>query len=273
MKRSDSLLKRTLTISLIVVMMSFILTASYATLTGKAEDGAPKWSNGDDWFYKVDRPEGQVSFTEKVTSEGATFKIDEESYSCYMVERTWDLMNGSAYYKKFYTKDSLAEVGQMDRNGKKTYFGEPLKRFDFPLDPGKNWEGNTLQYTQTIDQDQGEPKSKVNYTFEIVKKTEVKVEAGKFDAYMLNGTILNTDPQSPEPTEYGSYVHFYFSPEVKNYVKIVNYYEGQELGVQELHSYNVSKSNNSPFIGPITVGTAAITMVALYNIVKKKKED
>lgn len=278
MKDNRSLLKSTLLIGVIVMMSLFILTTTYMSTTAESKDNAPTWKNGDDWFYKMDRPEGEATLKEEVTSEKANFVIDEKSYSCYMLERTWNLPNQTVFIKKFYSKDDLAHVGEMDQNGKRTYFGEPLKRFDFPLEVGDHWEGDTLQYTQKPDEEEGEPQSKVNYTYEVIDEVKnYQVEAGEFDVYKLNTSIRDDDPSRPSPdeAESGGYAHMYYSPEVKNYVKIINYYDGEETGSQELQSYNVTDvgSNDSPSIGTLTFGATAVSMVVLYNVVKKKKVD
>ncbi len=278
MKMNRSLLKRTLTVSIIVMMSFFVLTTSFITMTGESKVDAPKWSNGDDWHYKLIRDEGEATFKAEVNSENANFKIDEETYKCYMVERVWNLPNNSTtVIKKFYTKEKLAEVGEINQDGKRTYFGEPLNRLDFPLEVEEFWVGNTLQYQQGAQEKEGEVKSKVNYTYRVMEETEVSVKAGTFDAYKLNGTIINTDPSKPGSSsgQYKQYVHFYYAPAVKNYVKIVNYYGGTEMGTQELYSFNVSEtnSNDSPSIGTVTLGATAFSMVVLYNIVKKKREE
>lgn len=278
MKDNHSLLKNTLLIGIIVMMSLFILTTTYMSNTAESKANAPTWKNGDDWFYKLDRAEGSATLKEEVTSENAEFIIDEKSYSCYMMERTWNLQNQTVFIKKFYSKDNLAHVGEVDQSGKRTYFGEPLKRFDFPLEVGDHWEGDTMQYIQKADEEEGEPQSKVNYTYEVIDEIkDFQVEAGEFDVYKLNTSIRDDDPSrsSPDETKGGGYAHMYFSPEVKNYVKIINYYDGEETGSQELHSYNVTDAdnNNSPSIGTVTFGATTVSMVVLYKVVKKKNED
>ena len=277
MKRSRSLLKRIFTIIVIIMMSFFVLTTSYVTITGESKTTVPTWKNGDDWFYKLDRAEGTATFEAIVSSENANFKIDETTYKCYMVERTWNLPNQTELVKKFFRQEDLAHVGEVDSSGKRIYFGEPLQRFDFPLKPGKQWVGNTLRYTQGQHDQTGEVQSKVNYTYEVMEKTEITVKAGTFETYKINGTIINTDPSNSQGGKkpYQGYVHFYYSPEVKNYVKIINYYGSEEMGTQELYSYNVTdvNSNDSPSIGSLTLGITTVSMVALYKIIKRKRDD
>lgn len=276
MKMNRSLLKRTLTISIIVMMSFFVMTTSFVTDTAESKVDAPKWSNGDDWNYKLTRKEGEATLKAEVTSENANFKIDETTHKCYMVERQWNLPNSTTLIKKFYRKEDLAQVGEINQEGKRTYFGEPLNRLNFPLEIEELWVGNTLQYEQGMNEEKGKVKSKVNYTYKVVEKTEVSVKAGTFDAYKLNGTIIHNDPSGPGTSkdEYKAYIHFYYAPTVKNYIKIVNYYGSTEMGTQELYSFNVSDTDNndSPSLGTITLGATVISMVVLYNIVKKKRE-
>ena len=278
MKVRGALFGKTLAFILILMLTLTIITASQMTLAQDSKVEAPEWKNGDDWYYRLERPEGDIAFKAKITSEHATFKIDEKEYSCYMEERTWFLTNETITLKNFYQKKNLAEVGTIDANGKRHYFGEPLVRLDFPLQVGDYWEGNTLQYSQGADEDAGKPQSKVNYTFRIMEKTTVSVPAGTFEAYKINGTIIDTDPSNNgQPGGYGAYAHFYYSPKVRNYVKIANYYQQTEAGVQKLKSYNLTErngnTNDSPFIGTLTMGATAITMVAIYSVVKKNRED
>lgn len=272
MKDNRSLLKSTLLIGVIVMMLLFILTTTYMSNTAESKSNAPTWKNGDDWVYKLDRAEGEMTLKEEIKSENADFVIDEESYSCYMMERRWSMPNRSALVKKFYRKDDLAEVGSVDQEDVRTYFGEPLKRFEFPLEVGDSWEGDTIQYEASPNQE-GEPQSEVNYTYEVMGKEKITVNADTFEAYKLNGTIRNEDTTTPGGSRNRGYAHLYYSPEVKNYVKITNYYEGEEVGGQELHSYNLTETNNnSPSVGTLTAGVTAISMVALYNIIKKKRK-
>ncbi|MFW6376084.1 MAG: hypothetical protein ACOCZJ_02875 [Thermoplasmatota archaeon] len=273
MKTNQSLFKRTLTIGIIVMLSFFVLTTSFVTMTAESKADAPKWNNGDDWYYKLDRPEGDMTLKEEIKSENAEYVIDEDTYSCYMMERIWNMPNRTSLIKKFYRKDDLAEVGSVDQEDIRTYFGEPLKRFEFPLEVGDSWGGDTLQY-KAQPEEEGEPESEVNYTYEVIDKTEIRVEAGNFEAYVLNSSIKNEDPSEPGQNQERGYAHLYYSPKVKNNVKIINYYGGEEIGSQELYSYNVTETNNnnSPSVGTLTAGVTAISMVALYNIIKKKRK-
>ncbi len=271
------------TLKVISVALIFVLLMSMASQITRAADKAekPTWKKGDDWFYSLtDVSRGNATIRLEVErTKKVEFKVDNNTYDCVRFSRTSKKEDANEsetqfiYYKKSNYGEIAREVPSYAGRGY-YFYNDSLERFNYPLKVGKEWSVVRTRYHQALGSNTGEEISQVNFQSEVTRKEKITVNGEEYNTYVVNTTVFKID-QKTGRMEFSEYAIFYYSEKVKNAVRIAEYNEnGKLLADQKLISYNVTEvNNNSPSVGTIVFGTTTISMVALYNIVKKKKED
>lgn len=153
---------------------------------------APIWNIGDKWKFK--------DISERTwTTEVLDIKEDLFIIKAGRAQDLW------AYDKKTLNVKYLIE--QSGRRVKST--SSDRKLFDFPITIGKKWT-DTITGTATGDT------LEVTYVneFKIEGTEEVTTAAGRFNAYRIHYKQTNLGP-----TGASGWVRFWYSPEVKNWIK------------------------------------------------------
>lgn len=151
----------------------------------------PTWEVNDAWTYAGRRASGPYTITRKVVREG-TFG----GYPAYEVEA------GDAHY--WLTK----QLGYLARLNGNTVVRRavPPADFQWPLQVGKQWS-STFTW---IDSGEPERRSTVIDVWVVEAHEDVKTPAGTFKAFKV----------SRREIESGAWQEFWYSPQVKSWVKI-----------------------------------------------------
>jgi hypothetical protein len=151
----------------------------------------PIWTAGTSWTYRGRGPAGAYTVTRKVLREG-TF----QGRDCYEIEA------GDARY--WYT----TQLGYLARTqGDKTVrLASPPEDWQWPLQVGKQWSA-TVTWTDSGAQERTYVLTGV---WMVEAYEEIKVPAGTFKAFKV----------SRREIESGASQNFWYSPEVKGWVKV-----------------------------------------------------
>jgi hypothetical protein len=151
----------------------------------------PTWAPGDSWTYRGRRPSGPYTITRKVLREGL-----------FQDQPAYEIEAGSAHY--WYTR----ELGYLARTtgDRTTRLATPPEDWQWPLQVGKTWSA-TVTWTE-----RGEKEEEFVLTsvWAVESYEDVKTPAGTFKAFKV----------SRREIESGASEEFWYSPDVKGWVKI-----------------------------------------------------
>lgn len=152
----------------------------------------PTWNAGDSWTYRGRGPSGTFNVTRKVLREGVF-----EGREAYEVDA------GGTHY--WYTK----QLGYLARTkgDETTRLARPPEDWQWPIQVGKQWSAIVAWIDRTDTQQQTYTLTSV-WTVEAYE--EVKTPAGTFKAFKVTRREI----------ESGASQEFWYSPEVKSWIKI-----------------------------------------------------
>jgi len=198
-------INRKITALSIVLLLAFMLVGQISIL----EAEAPSMSVGDSWTYAGER----LSKYYNVTIDR---NEDYEGVQCYVWITNYP---DSTLQEWITTKEEDWVILKLNHDI--AYAGEivdqtyspGLKLFDFPLNVGKEWSGRSyIEVSSWWNSTEGIGESDkgseyMDWSRKVVSKETVTVPAGTFDTYVI------------EEVEYMGGQIFWFSTDVKNYVK------------------------------------------------------
>lgn len=171
----------------------------------------PTWSAGDSWTYRGRGPSGTYNVTRKVLREGVF-----EGREAYEIEA------GDTRY--WYTK----QLGYLARTkeDQTTRLARPPEDWQWPIQVGKQWSA-IVNWTDRTESEQK------TYTLTSVWTVEsyedVKTPAGTFKAFKV----------SRREVESGASQDFWYSPEVKSWIRIRGANTADGNYEEELTSFTV----------------------------------
>lgn len=171
----------------------------------------PTWSAGDSWTYRGRGPSGTYNVTRKVLREGVF-----EGREAYEIEA------GDTRY--WYTK----QLGYLARtkDDQTTRLARPPEDWQWPIQVGKQWSA-IVNWTDRTESEQK------TYTLTSVWTVEsyedVKTPAGTFKAFKV----------SRREIESGASQDFWYSPEVKSWIRIRGANTADGNYEEELTSFTV----------------------------------
>ncbi|MFP3871660.1 MAG: hypothetical protein ACLFVL_02125 [Candidatus Aenigmatarchaeota archaeon] len=304
------------------VALILILPVVSLSFTASADDGGdvelPEWYKGDMWRYEMREELAQnitylTEVRKEVTDERGEVTIDnvvedgEDTYKSYVVSEKHnreyeedDEEIGEVEGEFHYTRDHLSPLLTHPEGAARSFYYPPIVEMDFPLTVGKNWssdEGWFFEDTNPEEDEAIEPSRKIlEYYGEVERRVTKEVDAGIFDAVVVNLTILGEDlDKDVNPLELKRFEIFY-APEVKNIIHR-NIYETrrvpedvgagdnvtmeEQTGTETLVNYELQEGpsqtngndNVTPFlgVGPIlfaVLGTALIYHYKKYGKMK-----
>ncbi len=238
-------------LSVLILITTFILIISMAvpSVTVTADDNddeaeIPEWYQGDVWEYEM-REEimedvtyltevkreviderGEVTVRDNQTGdklyEADTYVLSE-LHGRTLEEEDEDI--GDVEGEFHYTKEHLSPVYTEPDQAPASFYFPPIEEMNFPLSIGKNWTGGAdedIYFFEVRDPDSEEapePSRKVHEYYGVVEERVTKeVDAGIFDAFLINLTVLGEDLEKDvEPLELKRF-EIYYAPEVKNII-------------------------------------------------------
>ena len=212
-----------------IVLFSLILTTLFFHLSGayaQEKADAPVWNVGDKWI-----------FSNKGTIE--VISADENSYTLKFsdditISHRWGLNT------IIFDKDTLYRIYTIEGDNRKEYTKSSRRMFNFPFSPGKQWEDVFTAKPVATHRD-----FDINYyeSFRVLGWEDIEVKAGKFKAIKLE--VITGHTQQKDAQEFESVTLFWYSPEVKYFVKCEYDLFAQasfpQLVSWELTAFNVKK--------------------------------
>jgi len=207
-----------------VIFLGCIVVFLPAMVFAQEKIEAPVWNVGDKWVF--DR-EGPMEVTGRYAR-------------CYSVKFSGGIFPKDASGIALFERSTLNVKYMLEGDQRKKYEGLREKIFNFPLTIGKQWKDvhqrERIVWHQPAIHD-------LHETFEVLGWEDVEVRAGKFRALKLEYKIKITKPGT-SPLFYESRGWYWYSPEVRNFVKC-QYEKGyDEMGGREdweLVSYELRK--------------------------------
>jgi len=188
---------------------------------------APVWNVGDKWVFDREGP----------------MEVTGRDAQCYAVQFSGGIFSKEASGIALFERSTLNVKYMLEGDQRKEYRGFRKKILNFPLMLGKQWKDLYQR-----DEFRGGYMMLYQYqeTFQVLEWEEVEVRAGKFKAIKLE---YKREPSwrgvMGWVTESESKGWYWYSPEVKNFVKS-QYEKGYIEGVEarenwELVSYELKK--------------------------------
>lgn len=296
-------------------VLFLLLSSMIVPFSAKSEENSkaevPEWKKGDEWEYKLREPYpgGMTAITKlqkEVTKEKVEINVDEvegggETYKAYETTEKRLIRNQSSdpdgenvtevTGKYHYTKDHLSPIYNHPEGKVASFYYPPIKEMNFPLKVGKNWSSTEGWYFENRDPPVEPSMEIVKYQGRVEEKITKEVEAGEFEVFKINMTILGNKLEDDE-LQLKRYEIFY-SPEVKNIIHREMYqtkrlppdyqigdkvlYENS-VGNETLLSYNLEprdddNSNQSPFLGagPLFFAIVGTSIFYFYKNGRKGK--
>ncbi|MFO7991873.1 MAG: hypothetical protein R6U61_06240 [Thermoplasmata archaeon] len=258
--------KRTKTMVIVSLSLILFICSSFAIEpVGSSEADIPSWFEGDNWSYERGEGDQNTRYTMEVVSENQKIDINEEIVKCYEVSYSWKSNGEDGEETHYYDMDNLSLTAEMTTIGTFAYDPSP-DRFNFPLKEGKTWSSTAVRWEKPKGGGgEWEEVARFQFDFRVEEKKSVKVPAGKFMTYLVN--------MSEEEGVYGEdYVHFYYSPDVKNIVKKEEYLYGELVNTERLMDFQIKDENKSPSIGTgVTILTVSSASLIFFYSKKKKR--
>ena len=218
-------------IFILIILISLSIYGLYYFYNLNEE--VPKWKIGDTWIYN------EYSHIESANDKPNVVGMYVEDIIKYKDQRFYVLSD--------FTPDSQKNVKVDTLNPINNDGSLILKRYDFPLKEGKEWEfKDEFGY---------------KYKFKVVSIKNINVPAGNFKTFKIDQQMfIDENLNIKFINKYGGikyrpyYDHkvYYYSPEVKNNVK-VEWFKNDDLELHiELKSYSNSEFKNlidSKYIG------------------------
>jgi len=210
-------MKRSIFLGLLVLFLPALALA-------QEKVDAPVWNVGDKWVFDREGP----------------MEVIACDAQCYSVKFFGGLFRKDASGISILDRSTLNITHILEGNKREKYREARKRIFNFPLTIGKQWkdvyEKEGLVWHRIAIHDLYE-------TFEVLSWEDVEVRAGKFRALKLEYKIKLTTPGTA-PLSYESRAWYWYSPEVRNFVKC-QYAKGyDEMGGREdweLVSYELKK--------------------------------
>lgn len=282
MPTSKDTMSKVLTFTAIFILLSVTVMAPSQGVTQKGE--MPKVAKGDHWEYTMLRKDTDETFNVTVNITSVDERIrdvpTDTVYDSYKSTEHIPSLNNTQHY--YYEKDTFDIVVWHTHQDKILFFTPAWNKFDFPIEVGEEWESDPDVYNKTG----STVKMDYYYHYTCEDKVNIDVPAGNFDAYKINktfrGEIKGNIQESPggEQVVYNN-ATLYYSPEVKNMVKITYYNRlGDVSAHRSLKSYELhevkwdDKSNNNDNDLPgLTLTTLLISTTAVTILEKRRRKD
>ncbi|MGM0405000.1 MAG: hypothetical protein ACQEQM_02525 [Thermoplasmatota archaeon] len=259
-------------IMILAISLLIISSSSFVSEMGEAsEEEVPTWVEDSYWSYN--RTEGNkiINYTKKVDSDEEYIDIDGDIFESYMLNYTVE--EGEIDTEThFYTKDGLSLVAEINSDGVYAY-NPTVNEIDFPLNVGKTWTSAAIRWEKPEEEGEyWEKGERMDFDFKVESKSQVKVPAGVFEAYLINMTIYEEGPDK----QYDLHIHNYYSPEVENTIKIEEYEFGTLRGKEELVDFHLEEREENddevPFVGTGFIILMLAGSAIIYTFYKKFKE-
>jgi hypothetical protein len=181
-----------------IVYLGLLVVFLPAMVAAQEKIEAPVWNVGDKWMF--DR-EGPMEVIE----------CDAKGYSVKFSEGIFPKdVSGIAIFER----STLNVKYLLEKDKRKDYGSFRKKILNFPLTPGKQWQG---LFEQNVVGWGGAGRAEYQETFRILGWEEVEVRAGKFKAIKLEYKFVRSLGIGGSGQENKAW--YWYSPEVKNLVK------------------------------------------------------
>ncbi|MFO7792463.1 MAG: hypothetical protein R6W73_05710 [Candidatus Saliniplasma sp.] len=262
-------------IIILAISLLVISSSSFVSEMGEAsEDEVPTWVEGSYWSYNRTEGDEITLYTKTVGSDDEPIDIDGDIFECYMLNYTVIKGGDIDTETHFYTKDGLSLVAEINSDGVYAY-NPTVNEIDFPLEAGKTWTSAAIRWEKPEEEGEyWEEGQRMDFDFEVEGKSQVEVPAGTFDAYLINMTIYEEEPED----KVDLHIHNYYSPEVENTIKIEEYEFGTLRGKEELEDFHLEESEEEndddevPFVGTGAIILMLAGSAIIYSFHKKFKE-
>jgi hypothetical protein len=226
--------KKILTVFIVIILISISIYVIFDIFTTKdTKADVPKWEISDTWIYN------EYSHIEPANEIPNVVGMYVENITTYKNQKFYVLRDFTPEPQKNVQVDTLNPI---NNDGSLI-----IKKYDFPLKEGKEWEFKDVYGYK--------------YKFKVVSIEEINVPAGKFETFKIDQQMFTEENSSIKfINKYGGikykpyYNHkvYYYSPDVKNNIK-VEWYKDDDLELHiELTSYGKEKFKkfiDSEYIG------------------------
>jgi hypothetical protein len=207
-----------------IIFLGCLVLFLPAMVFGQEKVEAPVWNVGDKWVFDREGP----------------MEVIGCDAQCYSVKFSGGIFPIDASGIAIFDRSTLNVKYILERNERKEYRETRKKIFNFPLTIGKQWTDvfqreRIIWHFPAIHD--------LHETFEVLDWQDVEVRAGKFRALKLEYKLKITKEGTP-PILYESRGWYWYSPEVRNFVKCQYEMGYDEMGGRkdwELVSYELKK--------------------------------
>jgi hypothetical protein len=201
-----------------IIFLGWLIAFLPALLFAQEKIEAPVWNTGDKWAF----------------DRGGPMEVVDCDAQCYSVKFSEGIFSKDASGIAVFERSTLNVSYIMEKDRRKEYRGFRKMILNFPLTQGKQWKDFLQRDEEGSSGGVGNIAVEYRETFRILGWEEIEVRAGKFKAIKLEYKI-----EPSVRTGFGwiaqreSKAWYWYSPEVKNFVKC-KYEKGyQEAPVQE----------------------------------------
>ena len=215
-----------------MILLGWLVLFLPALVSAQEKVEAPVWNVGDKWVFDREGP----------------MEVIRSDAQCYSVKFSGGIFPKDASGIAVFERSTLNVKNMLEKDRPKEYRGFRKKILNFPLTLGKQWKD--LYQRDEPTSDTSMVQAEYQESFRVLGWDEVEVRAGKFKAIKLEYTNNTTIRSVAGWISLGeSKAWFWYSPEVKNFVKC-QYEKGyseaitKEKGAREnweLVSYELKK--------------------------------
>ncbi len=190
----------------------------FLAATGFAQEKieAPVWNQGDKWVFDREGPMEVIG-------------CDPQ---CFSVKFSGGIFPRDVSGIAVFERSTLNVKYMLEKERRKEYWGLRKKILNFPLSPGKQWKD--LYQVDERGGFGGMFAVEYHETFQVLGEEEIEVRAGKFKTVKLKHKIIPSWRDGIGwVTGTESKAMYWYSPEVKNFVKCQYEKEYTEALIQE----------------------------------------
>ena len=183
---------------------------------------APVWNTGDKWVF----------------DRGGPMEVVGCDANCFSVRFSGGIFRKDASGIAVFDRSTLNVKYTEEKDQRKDYWDLRKKILNFPLTLGKQWR-DSVQYD--AQQQMNRYAVEIPETFRVLGWEEVQVPAGKFKAIKLEYKCESKWRSGMGwITDFESTAWYWYSPEVKNFVKC-QYEKGYTEPIDQVGKYESSK--------------------------------
>jgi hypothetical protein len=210
--------------------------------TAFGQSTKPVWVEGDVWEYKTSQMDIYTQNDTMDFSDISTINVNGTDYDVYVLNTTSVIfLSGNEYNytgHDYHLISNLAilrkemTLSRESNNQSLVITYEPPKEdYEFPLSVGASWTSTFTESECTTFNDvvMGYNNYTKTVTYTVLEEGNIEVEAGEFECYLIEGDDGG-----------GEITRIYYSPEVKNAVKIRTESHGMMTQDSELTYYDVT---------------------------------